>query len=306
MTIMQIEEILLEPNDFIYELEAKIIDTQYHDWNSKEGLTVYEIAFIDFFDLMQVETYSLEDLLNSPYQIKLKSINNPNRKKGIEKAIEKINSIYKKLYEKDLIRNTLDAMIPECPNMEYQDMDFKDELINKLTRRTAITNILEVYLLYHYVDYESIVSTIRDDLKTFRFLDVKNHSRDAKKAIEKMNIDDVCLKGVEIKIGSLPFKKYIQSYSLYITYLSDGSLRLTRYKIPLVRSLKYFECNDKYIFNLNNSKIFINRPLSKEKRIFEPLRDEIENRLVLIGTKLSNAKEIAGILLQTYKKLLKN
>lgn len=358
MTSKEIKNILINDFDdntdffdqyeYIEYLKSKI----NIDWNQQDEITVYEIAFVKYFNLVPYSDILSKQKIDLTYCNKLGSITNSDRIQGIKNAeniiskisgrpkeqaideaieilknfqnaapsknqIAKVNNIIneistepKKTIDYKLqLENTLSGFLEQslC-NTEKETKildgrivtneikilnDVGEELKYKLLRPSAITHILEVYDLIHYLDFNFWIPYLNEQMKIFRIKDNNHHSRFAneqkRKLLKKyptLNEEDIETKGICLDVSEVKLK--------YLVLM------------PYVYCLKYFEYEGIFINNLTNRAITINMPLTKEQRIFEPIRREIIKKLLNGGTKQKNAVEVSGIIISAYKKLIKS
>lgn len=273
MTVKQIKQILTndfdddtqfhDQNEFIDDLKSKV----NLDWNIHKEISIFEIAFIEYFQLIPYSDLLLKQKIDLTYCKKLQTITNKNRLKGIKKAKNKIESIYfakEDIYIKEP-KNSInykenlesglsgilklnDMLVDTCKEILN---DTGDDLKNKLLRKSAITHILEINDVIHYLDFNFWIPYLKSKYKNIKFIDHKHNARD-------------------IKAG-----KFNDLNQVIIESTSDSPNYVT-----------------------------LNIPPSTEEVIYKPLREEIRSLLTNNGTKEKNAKEIAGIIVNTYKKLL--
>lgn len=280
MKIKQIKQILNDDFDdcmeyfsqeeFIDYLKSKV----HSDWSIQDNISVYEIAFINHFHLIEYSDHLT-------YCKKLKTIKNKNRLQGIKKAEAQIKSLYfgnEDIYIKepkssinykenleseitgmlklndiliDTSKEVLNSNGRLYVNKHMMLNDIGEKFKNKLLRSSAITHILEIYDIRHYLDLNFWIPHLKTKYKDIKFIDHKHNTRDS-------------------RLG-----KHDGLNQVVVESTSDLPNYVTPNTLP-----------------------------SPEEVIYKPLRNEIKSILINNGTKEKNAKEIAGIIINTYKKLL--
>lgn len=283
MTKKEVKDILsgnIDIDSFRDELKTKI-ET---DWEHPDEISVYEIALIKYFNLILFSDILSITKEKITYCKKLDKITNKQRLKGIENAEKVIKEIHRGIDEQKYTKEPKNTIAYREDLESNLESILKDNECLTIRHKEGKQGNGRFYI-DEYIELNEIGENLKNKL-----------------------------------IRSSAVTHILETYDLlhYLDFDFWIFFVKTRYKDVKFIDHKH-NSRDAKIGKFDNIKqviipptdfipkyVQINSLPSKENVIYRPIRDEITNLLIKKGTKLKNAKEIAGVIVNAYKKLINN